>query len=377
MKVAIVCDWLITLGGAEKVLKDLLFCYPEADVFAVLDFLGKDHRAFLKNKTIHTTFIQRLPWVQKYYRHFLPLMPLAIEQLDLSSYDVIISSSHAVAKGVLTGPDQLHISYVHTPLRYAWDLQHQYLKETHLNHQLTGWVARYLLHRLRLWDLRSAMGVDYFIANSQFIARRILKVYRRPSTVIYPAVDLQKFLPSFEKKEDYYLTVGRLVPYKKVNAIVESFRLMPEKKLIVIGQGPEFAKIRQVAGNNVQLLGFQSDKIMINYMQKAKAFIFAAEEDFGLVPLEAQACGTPVIAYGKGGSRETIRPFPEKNPSGLFFDRQTPHSICAAIKQFETIQEEFTIENCVKQASYFTLEKFQTSFKNFIHEKADIFFKGK
>ncbi|HEX4046067.1 MAG TPA: glycosyltransferase, partial [Gammaproteobacteria bacterium] len=234
MKCAIVCDWLVTLGGAEKFLGEILHCFPEADLFAVIDFVDADKRDFLLNKKIRTTFIQNLPFAKQKYRHYLPLMPLAIEQLDLSAYDLIISSSHAVAKGVITGPDQVHISYVHSPMRYAWDLQHQYLRESGLDKQWYGYLARYFLHKLRQWDLRSANGVDYFIANSHYIARRIEKTYRRPATVIYPPVDISHFIPQ-GNKEDFYLTASRLVPYKRIDLIVESFQQLPDKKLIVIG----------------------------------------------------------------------------------------------------------------------------------------------
>src|SRR3990167_6803183 len=195
MKIAIVCDWLVTLGGAEKVLAEMFTCFPDADLFAVVDFLPDDKRDFVLHKRAKTSFIQQLPFAKTSYRAYLPLMPLAIEQLDLSAYDLILSSSHAVAKGVLTGPEQLHISYVHSPMRYAWDLQHQYLKETGLNKKLHGWLARYLLHKLRLWDYRSAAGVDHYIANSHFIASRIRKTYRREAEVIYPPVDTARFVP--------------------------------------------------------------------------------------------------------------------------------------------------------------------------------------
>src|SRR3990167_4401619 len=210
MKTAIVCDWLSAVGGAEKLIGLLLECFPDADVFAVVDFVDADKRDFLHNKTVKTTFIQNLPFARSKYRAYLPLMPLAIEQLDVSGYDLVISSSHAVAKGVITGPDQTHVSYVHSPMRYAWDLQHQYLKESGLDNKAHGWLARYFLHKLRLWDLRSANGVDHFIANSDFIARRIEKTYRRPATVIHPPIDGTLFKPG-SNKQDFYLTASRLV----------------------------------------------------------------------------------------------------------------------------------------------------------------------
>ncbi|MBA3660190.1 MAG: glycosyltransferase family 4 protein [Gammaproteobacteria bacterium] len=368
MKIAIVCDWLVTLGGAEKLIGQLLQCYPNADLFSVIDFFPKEERALLLNKQIKTTFIQKLPLAKTHYRTYLPLMPLAIEQLDLSDYDLIISSSHAVAKGILTGPQQLHISYIHSPMRYAWDLQHQYLKETGLDRKPQGMLARYFLHRLRLWDLRSANSVDYFVANSNFIAQRVMKTYRRESTVIYPPINLDAF-EVHEEKENFYLTASRFVPYKRIDLIVESFRAMPDKKLIVIGDGPDFKKIQAKAPSNVSLLGYQDQPTLVHYLKRAKAFIFAAFEDFGLVPLEAQACGTPVIAYGKGGALETVRGLKHAYPTGLFFAEQTPASILEAVKAFEDNPSRFTPAHCRENAKQFSQTNFQKQFKQFVSEK--------
>ncbi|MBX3709363.1 MAG: glycosyltransferase family 4 protein [Gammaproteobacteria bacterium] len=368
MKTAIVCDWLVTIGGAEKFLGHLLQCYPNADIFAVIDFIDPDKRGFLLNKPVKTTFIQKLPFAKTRYRSYLPLMPIAIEQVDVSSYDLIISSSHAVAKGIMTGPEQVHISYVHSPMRYAWDLQHQYLHETGLDKKLSGMIARYCLHKLRLWDLRSATGVDYFVANSNFIARRIEKTYRRQAEVIYPPVEITQFFPS-GKKENFYLTASRLVPYKRLDLIVDSFASMPDKKLIVIGDGPDFEKIKSKAGPNVDVLGYQPNEVLLSYMQRAKAFLFAAQEDFGLLPLEAQACGTPVIAYGKGGALETVRGLNHARPTGIFFSTQTIEAICQTVMMFEANQPHFTVENCVQNAARFTPEQFHKAFKTFVTTK--------
>ncbi len=369
MKIAIICDWLVVVGGAEKFLGHLLHCFPDADLFAVVDFIDPAQRAFLLNKPIKTTFIQRLPFAKKRYRSYLPLMPLAIEQLDVSQYDVILSSSHAVAKGVLTGPDQLHVSYVHSPMRYAWDLQHHYLRETGLDKKLQGYLARWFLHKLRLWDLRSANGVDYFIANSDFIARRIHKTYRRPAEIMYPPIDTSQFIPSALPKENFYLTASRFVPYKKIDLIVESFQAMPDKQLIVIGDGPDTDKIKNKSGKNVQLLGYQPTNVLIDYLQRAKAFIFAAEEDFGLLPLEAQACGTPVIAYGKGGALETVRGLPDNYPTGVFFPEQTMSALIEAIALFENNSQCITQDHCVQQAARFNPQQFQQKLKQFIQDK--------
>ncbi|OAJ35029.1 glycosyltransferase family 4 protein [Piscirickettsia salmonis] len=365
MKIALVCDWLVTYAGAERVIEKMIECFPDVDIFSVVDFV--EDRGFLKNKKPVTTFIQKLPRAKKKYRGYLPLMPLAIEQLDLSNYDVIISSSHAVAKGVITGPDQLHISYIHSPMRYAWDLQHQYLKESGLIKGLKGWLAKWMLHKMRLWDLRSSFGVDYFIANSDYIGRRVNKVYRRQSITIYPPVSVNAF-ECVKKKENFYLTCSRMVPYKKIDLIVEAFSKMPNQKLIVLGDGPDFKKIAAKAGSNVQLLGYQKFAVLKSYMQRAKAFVFAAEEDFGIIPVEAQACGTPVIAYKKGGVLETIQGYGEsEKPTGIFFDNQSVESIISAVTIFEKNESKFEPEACRKNAELFSEQLFKDKFSNYIN----------
>lgn len=369
MKIAIVCDWLVTYAGAEKLLCEIIECFPEADLFAVIDFFPTEKRSFLKNKYATTSFIQKLPFAKKLYRHYLPLMPLAIEQLDVSRYDLVISSSHAVAKGVITGPDQIHISYVHSPMRYAWDLQHQYLRETGLNAGFKGFLAKFLLHKMRLWDLRTANGVDHFITNSNFIAQRIRKTYRREATVIHPPVDTKQF-SLYTQKEDFYLTASRCVPYKKMDLIVKSFAEMPDKKLIVIGNGPDFKKISKKATANIEMLGYQPTDKLIQYMQRAKAFVFAAEEDFGIAPVEAQACGTPVIAFGKGGALETIRGLTDENPTGVFFPEQTTASLKQAVQEFEHHAGRITVENCAEQAEKFSVQRFREQFMQFIQDKS-------
>lgn len=369
MRVAIIHDWLVTYAGAERVLESMLDCFPAADVFSLVDFLPREQRDFIKNKPVSTSFIQKLPFVRRHYRSYLPLMPFAIEQFDLSGYDLVISSSHAVAKGVLTGPDQLHVCMCYSPIRYAWDLQHQYLRESGLEHGLKGWLAKWLLHKIRLWDVRTANGVDEFVAISGFIARRIWKVYRRKSVVIYPPVDIDGFSAA-ENKEDFYITASRMVPYKKVDLIVEAFSSMPERRLVVIGDGPDFAKIRAKAGSNVQLLGFQEKAVLKDYLQRAKAFVFAAEEDFGIAPLEAQACGTPVIAYGKGGALETIVgcdvDSSDKPPTGMFFRSQTIDSLVQAVERFESHRHLFTASACRKNAERFSHGRFRHEFMTLV-----------
>lgn len=372
MRVAIVTDWLTTYAGAERVIEQMIACYPQADVFAVVDFVPETQRGFLQGKRPNVSFIQKLPGARKRYRHYLPLMPLAIEQFDLSAYDLILSSSHAVAKGVIVGPDQLHISYVHSPIRYAWDLQHQYLKESGLDQRWVGWLARWFLHKIRLWDVRTQYGVDTFIANSGFIARRIHRVYGRAATVIYPPVDVNAF-DLHENKADFYLTASRMVPYKRLDLIVDAFTAMPDKQLVVIGDGPDFDKIRARAGTNVRLLGYQSFAVLRDYMQRAKAFVFAAEEDFGITPVEAQACGTPVIAFGKGGALETVRgPTHGDQTTGLFFGEQSVAAVCQAVEAFEG-SPTIAPSACRNNAERFSIDVFREKFTELVEAQWRLF----
>jgi glycosyltransferase involved in cell wall biosynthesis len=359
MRVAIVHEWLVTYGGSERVVEQMIECFPEADVFSLIDFM--EDRAFLKGKRAKTSFVQKLPFAKRKYRNYLPLFPLAIEQFDLSGYDLIISSSHAVAKGVLVGPDQLHVSYVHSPIRYAWDLQHQYLTEANLLKGFRSLVARVALHYLRTWDVRTANGVDTFVVNSAFIARRVNRVYRREATVVYPPVDTDAF-ELRTHKESFYVTVSRMVPYKKVDLVVEAFSGMPDRSLVVIGDGPDMEKIRAKAGRNVVILGHQPFPVLRDYLQRARAFVFAAEEDFGISMVEAQACGTPVIAFGKGGACETVIDDTHPRPTGVFFEEQTVESVQAAVLRFEAGAHRFSPESCRINAERFSKAHFRRGF---------------
>jgi glycosyltransferase involved in cell wall biosynthesis len=364
MKTAVIHDWLVTYGGADRVLEQILTCFPDSDLFSLVDFLPAHQREFIMYKPVRTSFLQHLPFSRQSFRKYFPLMPLAIEQFDLSAYDLIISSSHAIAKGVITGPDQLHICVCYSPMRYAWDLQHQYLQETGLDQSVVGWPARWMLHKARLWDTTTANGVDEFVAISNFIARRIWKTYRREATVIYPPVDVD-MLSVKEEKDDFYLTVSRLVPYKKVNLIVEAFRRLPDKKLVVIGDGPQFKSIKAAAGKNVTMLGFQSSQVVHDHMQRANGFVFAAEEDFGISVLEAQACGTPVIAFGKGGALETVRDLGTEEPTGVFFQEHSCDALVGAISLFEMERGQFHAMSCRKNATRFSVERFRKEFLEF------------
>ncbi|ENZ7719237.1 glycosyltransferase family 4 protein [Klebsiella aerogenes] len=368
INIGIVADWLVTYAGSEKVIKEFIDVFPSSELYSVVDFLSDSNRELFSGKKAKTTFIQKMPFAKSKYQKYLPLMPLAIEQLDMSGHDVILSSSHAVAKGILTGPDQLHISYVSSPIRYAWDLQHQYLRESGLSEGLKGFIAKYLLHKIRIWDYRTANGVDHFIANSKFISRRIHKVYGRSSDVIYPPVDVNNFTLN-ENKDNYYFTASRLVPYKRIDLIVDAFNEMPEKKLVVVGDGSEMDKIKSKAKGNIEILGYQPNNIMQKHMQNAKAFVFAAEEDFGITPVEAQACGTPVIAFGKGGVLETIIPEGNQNPTGVFFDKQEPGSIIESVNKFESMQDLFEPTECRRNAEKFSEERFRTEINTYIRDK--------
>jgi glycosyltransferase involved in cell wall biosynthesis len=340
-KIAIVHEWLVDYSGSEKVVEQLLNCFPDADLFALIEFLPEKLKFFIKNKKVKTSFIQKLPFAKNHYRNYLPLMPLAIEQLDLRAYDIVITSNHAVSKGVLTHANQLTICYCHSPIRYAWDLYFDYLEKSGLESGIKGWLAKIFLHRLRIWDIGTAYRVDHFIANSNFIARRIKKVYQRVSTVIYPPVDIEAF-KLVDKKEDFYLTSSRLVQYKKIDIIVEAFKT--------------------IAQSNITMMGFQEKEILIDNMQRAKAFVFAAEEDFGITPVEAQACGTPVIAYKKGGCMETV----VENSTGMFFEHQTATDIKEAVLLFEKRQSEFDSHLIRKNAEQFGQDRFVEQIKSFV-----------
>lgn len=359
-RVGLVHDWLPVYAGAERVLEQMIRVFPESDLYSLIDFVPEDQRDFLQGHPVETSFIQRLPFAKRLYRHYLPFAPLAIEQFDLTDHDVVISSSYAVAKGILTRADQLHISYVHSPVRYAWDLYHEYMAEG-LSWGPRRAAARLVLHYLRLYDVTTAPRVDLFLANSKTVARRIWKTYRRRALVLYPPVDVDRFTVETQK-ENYYLTMSRLVPYKRVDLIVKAFAAMPEKELIVIGDGPEHDALARMAGPNVTLLGYQPDDAVTHYMQNARAFVFAAEEDFGIVPVEAQACGTPVIAYGRGGVQETVTP----GTTGVFFPEQTVDHLMAAVNEFEKLRSRFDPADMRAQAERFAVPVFQQRFSELV-----------
>ena len=371
MKKALIHDWFSTYAGAEKCVESFTNIWDDFEIYSLIDFLkDTDRDKILKGKHAHASFIQKLPFAKDKYRNYLPLFPLAIEQFDLSGYDVVLSSSHAVAKGVLTHSNQLHIAYVHTPIRYAWDLYHQYLRESGLDRGLKGVLAKYFLHKIRLWDASTANRVDHYVANSRYIARRIKKTYGKPSDVIYPPVDVDKFTLR-EAKEEFYLTASRMVPYKKIDLIVEAFS-QTDKKLLVIGDGPDMAKIKSKSGKNIELLGFADDKTMADLMGRAKAFVFAAEEDFGITPVEAQACGTPVICFGRGGARETVR----DGESGLYFMEQNARGLLAAVAKFEQNYDKFEPVKIRENSLKFSRARFEAEIKSYVEKKYEEFKDG-
>jgi glycosyltransferase involved in cell wall biosynthesis len=367
LKYALVHEWLTpkATGGSELVVQEILK-HIDANLYALIDFESTNPQSYLFGRSIGTTFLQHLPFARKGVQKYLPLLPFAIEQLDLREYDVILSSSHAVAKGILTTPQQLHVCYCHTPMRYIWDLTFDYLRNSRMGHGLQGIFTRYLLHQLRQWDVLSANRVDYFIANSEHTARRIWRCYRRQATVIYPPVNIERF-PLLTQKEDFYLTVSRLVGYKQVSLIVQAFNQLGHP-LVVIGDGPQLEAIRKLAQPNVQVLGFQPDSVVEQYMAKAKAFVYAAYEDFGIAPVEAQACGTPVIAYGAGGALETVRDIRQHPDSGtgLLFSTQTSADLVEAVETFEASKGAFSASMCRLNAAQFTPEIFGDRYLSFL-----------
>lgn len=364
MRIAIVHDWLVIHGGAERVLEQLIELYPSADIYSLIDVVPDHQRGFLRGRVPVTSALQRLPGVARHYRKLLPLMPYCIEQFDLSAYDLVISSSFCVAKGALTGPNQLHVCYCHSPMRYAWDHYHEYLRETGLLRGPASWFARWQLHRIRTWDVRSANTVDHFVANSGFVQARIRKFYRRDAAVVHPPVDVDLF--ELERdKDDYYVAAGRFVPFKRLDLVAEAFRRMPNRRLVMLGDGPEMSRIRAKAGPNVEFTGYLPPQGVRDYLRRARAFLFPSEEDFGIVPLEAQACGTPVIAYGSGGALETVVGLDDPGQSaatGLFFAAQTADSIIAAVERFEAESTRFDPAAIRAHAETFSPHAFRSAF---------------
>ena len=372
MKVAIVQEWLVTVGGSDKVVKAILDVFPDADIYTLVAKKEVCDELGIPWEKVHTSFIQKMPLGTKKHRAYLPLFPFAIEQFDLRGYDVVISSSHCVAKGVLTKADQLHICYCHSPIRYCWDMYNEYLEESHLDKGFKSWLVRLMLHPIRQFDAIAGSRVDYYISNSDYVGQRIRKTYRRKATTIHPNIDISNFELCNDKQE-YYLASSRLVAYKKIDTIIEAFNQMPDKKLVVIGGGPNLDAYRKLAKDNVTVMGYQPFDVLKDKMQHAKAFVFAADEDFGMIPIEAQSCGTPVIAYGHGGSLETVN----GGKTGLFFNEQTPEAIVEAVNKFESMgSQPFAPADCRQWAEGFSEERFKREIKEFVEEKYEEFKKN-
>jgi glycosyltransferase involved in cell wall biosynthesis len=363
---ALVHEWLTpkATGGSELVVQEILR-FIDADLYALIDFESRNPQSYLYKRRIGTTFLQNFPGAATGVQKYLPFLPIAIEQLDLRGYDIILSSSHAVAKGVLTTADQLHICYCHAPMRYAWDMTFDYL-DSRSGRGIPGIFTRYLLHRLRLWDALAANRVDHFLANSHTTARRIWRAYRREATVIYPPVEVDRF-PYNEQKQDFYVTVSRLVGYKKVPLIVQAFNQLG-LPLVVIGSGHELELIRKIAAPNIQVLGWQPDSVVSQYIAQARAFVYAAYEDFGIAPVEAQAAGTPVIALGRGGTAETVRDLRQHGQAGtgILFSEQSINAIVAAVEQFEQHRGKIGSDRVRAHALQFRATVFQDRYQAFV-----------
>lgn len=359
-RVAIVVDWLSQFGGAEHVIAEIAATFPGADIFALFDDMAPAERARIAAGPTHTSMLQRIPEIGRRYRSLLPLMPRAIRSLDLRGYDVIVSSHHAVAKGVKVRRGQLHVCYCHSPVRYAWDQREQYLAD----HDITGpkaALARLMLERIRRWDRRTADTVDRFVTNSRNVAGRIERFYGRSSAIAHPPVDLEFFTPGGPKAERLYVCASRQVPYKRIDRIVEAFRELPNRRLVVLGDGPQHDRIRELAHGHPHIMvrGEVSRSELRDWFRRARAFVFAADEDFGLVPLEAQACGTPVLAFGSGGALETVKGGEGHDRTGLFFEEVTADGIRDAVARFERLAIPPSAIACRANAERFTSAKFR------------------
>ncbi len=356
MKTAIVVDWLTQMGGAERVVLAIKELFPEAPIYATVYNPDTVDRVF-HDMDVRTSFIQRLPGAKKSYQKYLPLMPTAVEQFDLSEFDLVISSSSSMAKGILTRAETVHVCYCHTPMRYAWDFYHEYL-----NGPDVGWLKRkvipWLMNYIRMWDRLTADRVDYFIANSETVARRIKKHYHRDSVVINPPVEASFFTPG-DIDEDYFLVISRLVPYKRVDMAIQACNELG-LPLRVIGTGPEFDRLKAMAGPTVKMMGRLSEEEIKTHYSQCRAFLFPGEEDFGITPLEAQASGRPVIAFGKGGALETV----VDGKTGLFFAEQTVDSLKSSIKRFENTS--FDRQVIRQHAEKYDKVSFQEAFKSFL-----------
>lgn len=360
MKIAIVCDWLTVNGGAEKVIHAMHELFPSAPIYTSL-YNPNKVKGF-ENAKIHTSFLQKIPLAKNHHQLLLPLMPIAFESMNLDEYDIVLSSSHSCAKGIITKPNTLHISYCHTPMRYAWDNHNEYIAQYKMN-VLAKKLGNRLMHRLRMWDRLAAERVDAYCTNSHFVQKRIQKYYRKTSEVIHPPVDLDRF--NLEKGEkEYYLAIGRLTSYKKFSTVVEAFNTM-KKTLVIVGTGVEEKSLRSKAKENIIFLGSIADSELPTIYANAKALIFPQVEDFGITPLESMASGRPVIAYRGGGALESIK----EGITGMFFEDQTPAGIIHAVDEFEQNYKTFSPERIREHAKKFSLTSFKSKLLEYVEDK--------
>ena len=358
-RVAIVHDWCPSFRGGERVLAELCGIFPNAEVFTLFDFLSDDVKArHFPGVRFHTSPANRLPWVGRYYRSLFFLCPFLIEQFDVTGFDAVISSSAAFARGVLTRPDQPHLCYVHSPIRYAWDEQFSYLEQGRLGFGPKGLLFRFFLHGLRTWDIRTAHGPDRMLANSSYVRSRIRRIYGRDADVVHPPVDLDAFTCVAEK-DDYYVTASFLAPYKRTDLVIQAFNAMPDRRLLVVGEGQQAAGLRDIAGPNVEFTGYLPQADYVRAVARARALVFAGCEDFGIALAEAQACGTPVIAFGRGGARDIVRPLGRERPTGVLFDRQTVAALADAVERFEREGGAITPAACADNAARFAAARFR------------------
>jgi len=364
-RIAIVHEWLTTLGGSELVLKEMLAVFPHADLFALVDVMTPPDRDALglTGRTVRTTWMQRIPGIGRRYRQLLPLMPMAVRGHELRGYDVVISNTHAVSHRVSVPRGAKHLVHCCSPMRYAWDLRESYLVESGLHRGLTGMAARAMLEWMRRGDYEAAQLPHAYAGISAYINERIARCYGRRSTLIYPPVDVGYFTPGAggRAQGEFYLAASRMVPYKRLPMIAEAFaRYLPDRELVIIGDGPEMARVQAAAGPNVRILGVQPREVLRDHLRRARAFVFAADEDFGILPVEAQACGTPVIAFGVGGVKETVM----EGQTGVFFDEQTSDALAAGVRRFEATALDSAA--CRANAERFSAARFRTEFRAWV-----------
>lgn len=363
MRIALVHDWFPAYRGGERVVASLLRLFPDVDVFTLFDFLSAaDRETHFGGKNFTVSPMNNWPFARRSYRHLFFLCPFFIEQFNVVEHDGVISSSAAFARGVITRPDQPHLCYVHSPIRYAWDQQFEYLEQARLRFGAKGLLFRWLLHRLRVWDVRTAFGPDVIVTNSTYVRERVRHIYGRDAQVIFPPVEVDS-MPFYERKDDYFVAASFLVPYKRVDLIVRAFNAMPKRRLIVLGDGQQMRELKALAGPNVSFTGHLPRAVFLETIAKARALVFAGCEDFGIVMAEAQACGTPVVAFGRGGARDIVRCI-EANPAptGLLFARQSVEAIVQAIDSFEAARSAIAPETCRKNAIRFSEARFHKEF---------------